>query len=69
MKIQLPTRLSTALGVALTGLIALAQESHISHEAKMVCVIIGGFVLAWVVHPGEGGTPEIPASVKEQPPL
>ena len=55
LQVKLPTRLSGALGVALTGLIAVAQETHWSHEDKQAVVIVGGLVLAWLVHPGEGG--------------
>jgi hypothetical protein len=57
VKITLPTRLSTALGLAITSLIALAQETHWSHELKQTIVIAGGLVLAWLVHPGEAGIP------------
>jgi hypothetical protein len=59
---KLPTRLSAALGVAITGLIALAQETTIPHTAKQATIIIGGFVLAWLVHPAETGSLPTPAA-------
>jgi uncharacterized membrane protein YphA (DoxX/SURF4 family) len=55
MKLQLPTRMAASLGVAITALITLAQETHWSHEVKQGVIIAGGLLLAWVVHPTEGG--------------
>lgn len=53
---KLPSRLSIALGTAITGLLAVIQELDVSHPIKQVSLIVGGLVLALVVHPGESGT-------------
>lgn len=55
LHIHLPTRLAAALGVAITGLMAAVQETHASHPLKLATVAVGGLVLAWLVHPDEGG--------------
>jgi hypothetical protein len=68
---KLPTRLSVALGTAITAAIALAQETDWTHPVKQGIIIIGGLILALIVHPGESGvittTPTVAAAAPTQP--
>jgi hypothetical protein len=57
---KLPTRIAVTLTTALTGLMALSAEVHMSHPAHVTCLIAGGLLLGLFVHPGEAGT--IPAA-------
>jgi hypothetical protein len=57
---KLPTRIAVTLTSALTGLMALSAEVHMSHPAHVACLIAGGLLLGLFVHPGEAGT--IPAT-------
>jgi hypothetical protein len=56
---KLPSKLAGSLGVAITSLLVLAQETHWSHEVKQAVIIAGGLLLAWFVHPQEGAAPEV----------
>lgn len=73
---QPPTRIAVTLTTAITGLMALSAEVHMSHPAHVVCLIAGGAILGLFVHPSEAGTipageqvPPVPASVTESQPL
>jgi hypothetical protein len=65
---KLPTRLSLALGTAITGLLAVSGELSMSHPAHQIVIIIGGLALAFLVHPGEGGVPADPPTPAPAPP-
>lgn len=60
---QLPTRLSVALGALFLGLMAVSQELAMSTPMHRVCTLVIGFLLAFVVHPGESGTTEPTAPI------
>lgn len=74
---KLPSRIAVVLTTAITGLMALSAEVHMTHPVHVVCLIVGGAILGLIVHPGEGGTipaageipPPVPASVAGEQPL
>lgn len=69
--VKLPTRIAVTLTTAITGLMVLSTEAHMTHTAHKLCLIAGGAILGLIVHPGEGGNltgagggvPPVPASV------
>lgn len=72
--VKLPTRIAVTLTTAMTGLMVLSTEAHMSHTAHKLCLIAGGAILGLIVHPGEGGAanelaaggvPPVPRSVLE----
>jgi hypothetical protein len=62
---QLPTRLSIALGTLFLGLMAVSQELTMTTPMHRVCVLVIGFLLAFFVHPGESGSTEPVAPSRE----
>lgn len=74
---KLPSRLAISSTTAITGLMLLSTEAHMSHVLHKLCLIGGAFILGLVVHPGESGTlaaagelpPPVPASVTQDQPL
>jgi len=66
---MLPTRLAVALGTTLTALIALSQEVKLSHPVHQAIIIVGGLLLAFMVHPGESGTVQPLSHTPEKGPI
>jgi hypothetical protein len=61
---QLPSRLSIALGTLTTGLLALSLEVSMPHALHVVCGLVAAAVL-FLIHPAETGV--IPAPAPPRP--
>lgn len=51
---KLPSRLSLALGMLITGALAISQEVTLDHPVKMAIALAAG-VLLFLLHPEERG--------------
>lgn len=47
------SRLAAALGLLVTGLVALSGEVHLSHPLHQLAIVVGAVVLL-LIHPQEG---------------
>jgi hypothetical protein len=66
---KLPTRIAITLTTAITGLMVLSTEAHMTHIAHQACLIVGGAILGLIVHPAEAGTIPTPTGVDQVPPI